>query len=376
MNYELKLEEDSLDAEFLNDFLAEVLENVEDIEMNILTFEKESDNPEVINALFRSFHTIKGLAGFVGQTLIEKLAHETETILDKCGKNTITVTKDVIDLILNSSGLIKLIAKDVYILNNPEFIAEAKAFILKLENECGSTEGPQLGEILVEEKNIREDAYIRVSSNKINSLIDKMGKLTQQTDLDNKLTEIIKELQDIVRDIRLTSLKSMFKKIRKIASHTINALGKDIELITTGDEIEVDRLVAERLFAPLVHLVKNAIYHGIENKGTVQIHAYNKLDNIYIKVIDDGKGLDINKIYQKAMEKGLIDLNKEYSEKELQEFIMLPGFSTAETINNIAGRGVGLDVVRTEIQKYGGKIEIISEKGKGTMFILLLNKAH
>ncbi|MCK7467723.1 MAG: ATP-binding protein [Desulfosudis oleivorans] len=137
----------------------------------------------------------------------------------------------------------------------------------------------------------------------------------------------------------------------------------------------------------MVHLVKNALSHGIETKeerlasgkpekGKVQVIAYNKRGNIYIEIIDDGKGIDIEKVYKKALEKNLIDPNKEYSDKEMQEFILLPGFSTAEVVNNISGRGVGMDVVKTEIQKIGGKVEIISHKGKGSTFVLKIPVNH
>src|SRR5574344_908834 len=174
----------------------------------------------------------------------------------------------------------------------------------------------------------------------------------------------------------------------RIARDTIKELDKNIEFDVSGENTEIDRAVAEKLLDPLVHMVKNAISHGIETneqdrtvqgkpaKAKVEVSAYSKRGKIFIEVKDDGRGIDTEAVYQKAMEKGLIIPGKAYSDAEIIEFIMLPGFSTAKVVDNISGRGVGMDVVKTQIIKAGGKVEIQSEKGKGSTFTLEVPVNH
>src|SRR5574344_2510361 len=174
----------------------------------------------------------------------------------------------------------------------------------------------------------------------------------------------------------------------RIARDTIKELDKNIEFDVSGENTEIDRAVAEKLLDPLVHMVKNAISHGIETneqdrtvqgkpaKAKVEVSAYSKRGKIFIEVKDDGRGIDTEAVYQKAMEKGLIIPGKAYSDAEIIEFIMLPGFSTAKVVDNISGRGVGMDVVKTQIQKTGGKVEIQSALNKGSTFVLEVPVNH
>jgi two-component system chemotaxis sensor kinase CheA len=247
--------------------------------------------------------------------------------------------------------------------------------------------------------------YMRIATTKVDSLVDMVGELVINQSLIeqyaisymnadntfitnfNRMVRITKDLQNLAMFLRLVPIKATFQKITRVARDTINELGKNIDFSVSGEETEIDRIVIEKLLDPLVHLVKNAISHGIEpaevrlssNKsanGSVKINAYNKRGSIYIEMVDDGGGINTEIVYKKALEKGLIDPNKEYTEKEIQEFIMLPGFSTLDVANNISGRGVGMDVVKTEIQNIGGKVEIESTRGVGTKFTLKIPLNH
>ena len=451
--------EEVVDDEFLQDFILEAKEHIENIESQVIYLEKEPSNEEIIHSMFRSFHTIKGLAGFVNQNLIQKIAHQTETIMDSCKKGKVAVDKALIDLILASSDYINKICSENNLVKDREFIVEVNSHLQVLEYyeltriEATNNSNKKIGEILVEQRvidqqevqkilekqkesypdlkfgqvmvkeekanpseiikalktqqtkhNIAEE-YMRVSTTKVDSLVDMVGELIiaqsliEQYTLSNhggdsffninlgRMTRITKDLQNLSMFLRMVSLKSTFQKITRIARDTINELGKNIDFTTSGDETEIDRIVTEKLLDPLVHLVKNSIAHGIETqeerfnsgkseKGNVRVSAYNKRGSIYIEISDDGKGIDIEKVYKKAVEKGLADLNKQYTEKEIQEFILLPGFSTLEVANNISGRGVGMDVVKTEMSKIGGKIEINSIKGQGCTFILKIPVNH
>lgn len=444
--------------EYLPDFVANAKEDLQVIESSAIELEKNPEDAEAINAMFRSFHNIKGSSGFVGQNTIQSIAHQTESMLDNCRKGTLKITPHIADLILKSADIIKIICDNLDLNDNEEFLSQVYEHIKEVENaeksavaqqsesqtpkmgeilvqqnkltpqdveeivEKQQTEYPELkfGEVAIQEKKVEpkdildviraqkakgdaKEESIRISTVKVDNLVDMVGELIIAQSLVeqlafrqggacgefsnnfNRMTRITKDLQNLSMELRMVPLKSTFQKVTRVARDTINTLGKKIDFTTAGDETEIDRIVTEKLMDPLVHLVKNAISHGIEEDraaagkpetGHVRMIAYNKRGNIYIEVSDDGAGINTEKVYQKALEKGLIDPNKEYSEREIQEFIMLPGFSTLDKADNISGRGVGMDVVKTEIIKNGGKIDIHSEQGKGTTFILKIPVNH
>ncbi len=244
-----------------------------------------------------------------------------------------------------------------------------------------------------------DSGHIRIPVRKVDNLVDMMGELiiTQSlveqemarrfgtddkvlTDL-LKMSRITKDIQNLSMSLRMVSLKSTFQKISRIGRDAIAELGKNINIRLSGEETEIDRGVAEKILDPLIHIVKNCISHGIEDErerlekgkpgpGQVSIEAYNKRGSIYIEISDDGGGIDTAKVHRKAVEKNLADPSESCSEDEILNFIFLPGFSTAETVDSVSGRGVGLDVVKTEVSKVGGKVEVISRKGEGCKFIL------
>ena len=460
---------EDVDPEFLNDFLVETREHIENIEMNVLALETDPDNMEMVHSLFRSFHTIKGLAGFVNQELVRAIAHQTETQLDKCRKGELKVSKYFVDLILASSDYLKRICDDLSLNRDINFLNLVEVHLKKLKqsNEFDSedieqstgNEAPEyqalkvekLGEILVgqglspktvedllhkqeqhpelkfgqvavKEKKaevqeiikslrIQEKAskmithdggyagYTRVPTAKIDSLVDMIGELiiiqslaereavkrfdSNDTFVTNllRMEKITKEVQNVSMSLRMVSMKSTFQKINRIGRDTIAEVGKDVNLVIQGEETEIDRGITEKILDPLLHLVKNAISHGIEEEservvkgkpaeGQVSIRAYSKRGSVYIEVADDGQGLSLEKIYQKAIVKNLIDPSQYYSDEEIINLIFLPGLSTAEIVDNVSGRGVGLDVVKTEISKIGGKVEVNNRPGAGCTFTL------
>ncbi|MCX7977980.1 MAG: chemotaxis protein CheA, partial [Bdellovibrionaceae bacterium] len=199
----------------------------------------------------------------------------------------------------------------------------------------------------------------------------------------SQMSKVIKELQDISMGLRMVPVRSSFQKMQRIVRDTSAATGKSVRLITEGEETELDKTLLERLNDPLVHLVRNAVDHGIESaeerlscgkpaEGQVRLAAYHRGGKICIDIQDDGKGLDAEKLRNKAIEKGLISPSARLSERECWNLIFLPGFSTKEQTTEISGRGVGMDVVKTNITALGGHVEIESEKGKGSLFRLSL----
>jgi two-component system chemotaxis sensor kinase CheA len=243
---------------------------------------------------------------------------------------------------------------------------------------------------------------IRVDTGKIDTLINMVGELviTQSMlsligehfelnkldQLKNGLSQLerhTRELQESVMNIRMLPISFVFSRFPRLAHDISSKLGKKIELKLIGENTEVDKTVVELLSDPLVHLVRNSLDHGIEmpevrlaagkpETGTVILEAYHRGGNIVIEVSDDGKGLDKDKLRAKAIEKGLIAEDTILTDKQTYELIFMPGFSTAEKLTDISGRGVGMDVVRRNIQALGGNIEIISELGKGSTMAIHL----
>jgi two-component system chemotaxis sensor kinase CheA len=240
---------------------------------------------------------------------------------------------------------------------------------------------------------------IRVQSEKLDELVDLVGELvtvqarlnqTASTENNAELHKIAEEVERLVwelRDntmsIRMLPIGSTFNKFNRLVRDLSNNLGKKIELVTEGAETELDKTVIEKLNDPLVHLIRNSIDHGIEmpaeraaagkkETGTILLSAKHSGDSVLIQIKDNGKGIDPEKIKEKAIEKGIIPENAELATKEACELIFAAGFSTAEQVSNISGRGVGMDVVKKNIESLRGTIDISSEKGKGTTIALKL----
>ena len=245
------------------------------------------------------------------------------------------------------------------------------------------------------------DATIRVRTDRLDRLIDMVGELViaqsmiagddgfsngAQHELLRKVThagKIVRELQDLSMSMRMVPLRSTFQKLARVVRDTATKAGKTVQFVTEGDEVEIDRTMVDRLGDPLVHMVRNAVDHGVEpphertangkpSLGVVRLHAYHASGNVVVELIDDGRGLHRDKIVKKAIEKGLIESDKGMTDSEVFTLIFAPGFSTAEKVTDISGRGVGMDVVRRNLEAIRGRIDITSVPGKGTTFAIRL----
>ncbi|MBC7765358.1 MAG: chemotaxis protein CheW [Hyphomonadaceae bacterium] len=414
-----------VDEEFLNDFIIETKEHVEKIEVAALDLETTGVQLEGLHALFREFHTIKGLAGFVDQLLIQNLAHETETLLDFCRKGKIDVEKSMIDAILVSADFIKKICFDIAlnsdivfcktVLAHQSFLATLIQSEINPLRDLDIKQSPEQSMLAFEQviesmndmvaapnntsdSHASDDGVIRIQVQKIDNLVEMVGELIiNQSLIDQKCAErfdnndnlseqvrrvshIIKDLQNLSLSMRMVSLKSTFQKLRRIGRDCIAETRKNVAIRFIGEETEIDRSVADKLLDPLVHIIKNSISHGIEAEGvriqsgkpiqgTITVKAQSKKGSVSISISDDGGGMCTDIICKKAMEKGLIDANTTYSKEEIRDLIFAPGFSTAQKIDNISGRGVGMDVVKTEISKIGGKAELVCESDNTKKFL-------
>lgn len=250
-----------------------------------------------------------------------------------------------------------------------------------------------------ERKNTPESRFIRVDADRLDKLINLIGELVinrQRIDLlvsglaNPSLSEAVtsmgsftEQIRDAALTLRMVPIGETFQKFKRVVRDTAKSLGKEIDLVIEGAETELDRSMVEKLNDPLMHIVRNAMDHGIEsvhlrrerNKpsaGTLKLTARHDAGNIVIGISDDGGGLDVERIRKKAIANGLIESGAQLTQQELFQLIFHPGFSTAEQVTNLSGRGVGMDVVRRNIEELQGGVEIESELGVGTSFIIRL----
>ena len=215
--------------------------------------------------------------------------------------------------------------------------------------------------------------------------LDEAG-LSPHSDAMNGLEEfqrLTRDIQDSVMMIRAQPVKSLFQRMSRIVRESSAAVEKEVRLVTDGEATEVDKTVIERLADPLTHMIRNAVDHGLETAdvrqqagkaraGTVTLTAAHRSGRVIIEVADDGAGINRKRVQEIAVKKGLVPADSQLTDSEIDNLLFLPGFSTAKTVSNLSGRGVGMDVVKTAIQSLGGRISIYSEPGKGTTFSISL----
>jgi two-component system chemotaxis sensor kinase CheA len=440
------------DESLLRDFIVEGLEYINEIEVNILNLEQDPENKEYVNTIFRPFHSIKGVASFLNLDEIRGLAHNLENLLDKVRNNELSVTPQIIDIILDGADALKAMIGQVQDRLEGKAVTVLEIDIPALEKRIqGTQEGKheqkepkKIGTILVEDGLISEDVLedaleaakippekkigevliaegkvtpkqvsqalrkqtsqvvdttsTRVDTRKLDDLIDMVGELviTQsmirqspvvQSNTDRKffrdisqLASITSELQRTSTSLRMIPIKQTFQRMSRLVRDLSKSAGKSVNVVTVGEDTEIDKNMVEEIYNPLVHLVRNAVDHGIEaaeeriktgkkETGTVQLKAYHKGGNVMIEISDDGKGLNKEKIVKKALANGVIDSETGLSDQDIYRLILLPGLSTAEKITDVSGRGVGMDVVKQAVDKLRGKIEINSHYGTGTTFV-------
>ena len=439
------------DLSIMVDFISEAQDNLETIEISLIDLEQDPTNKEIINDIFRPFHTIKGVSGFLSLGRINKLSHATENLLDAARSGEFIIDQQATSIILESVDTLKRLVSrlnegvpnglklpdgDIDI---DQICQKLKALQLSLASGAEpigeilikknmlnrdsldqalerqkETPDKKLGEILVEDRQVGAsqvasalmdqaqmkkavDAQVKVSTQKLDDLVDYAGELViaqsmlkQKTAEDpdlsqtvNQLGQIVNNMQNIAMSMRMIPIKSTFMKMIRLVRDLCLKSGKEVGLAMVGEDTEIDRNVVDALYEPMVHMIRNSVDHGIEAKpqrmengkpiqGNIFLRAYHKGGNIVIEIEDDGKGLDRDRILEKALDTGLITGNEQMTDAQIYELIMQPGFSTAKQITDVSGRGVGMDVVKAGIEKFRGHLNIESQKGKGTKFTISL----
>jgi two-component system chemotaxis sensor kinase CheA len=230
-----------------------------------------------------------------------------------------------------------------------------------------------VGELVITQAMLTQLSEGEFSPTKLASIQEGMAQLAHNT----------RDLQESVMRIRMLPISFVFSRFPRLVRDTSKKLGKEIELKLLGEQTELDKTVMEKISDPMVHLVRNSMDHGLETpedriaagksaKGILTLNAYHQGGNVVVEITDDGKGLNTNKIKQKAIENGLIKESDDLSEQEINELIFEPGFSTADQVSDLSGRGVGMDVVRRNIQALNGTVELESRPGEGSTFTIRL----
>ena len=487
--------------DMLKDFVVEAMDLAVNVEEHLLRLERDPDNKETLNAVFRSFHTIKGGAGFMGLPALVAACHLTENLFDALRTGAAPVTPLAIEAALQASGFV---ADQLGDLNNgtpPEGLAQMPADlerILKdaIEGKGASAPAPapapaaaaaaaapvavaapvveaapvaaaaSAGEdgldwtamynaVVPADKAIAasaapaavaaapaeaaaaapaparngwdgverrgnenkaaaaapaKDESIRIDAVKLDALLEVAGESVQAANqaavllerlqqfkfegqaatLIATLTETLErasrysaELQRATLATRMQPVGRLFQKFPRLVRELAKDLGKDVELTIEGAETEVDRVVVDSLYDPLVHMLRNALDHGVESpeervaagkpaKAFILLKAWQEANSVMIVLQDDGKGMDPVKLRKKAVDKGLIGEHSAQSDDEAYQLVFLPGFSTKEVASSVSGRGGGMDVVKTAVEKNRGAIRIESQLGTGTRFAIRL----
>lgn len=448
------------DPELLANFLVEAQEHLEGIETRLVYLEQHPDDLEAVNAIFRPFHTLKGVAGFLNLAQIQELSHEVEWLLDRVRDGQVMVSLELVNLVLEAVDLLKAMLADLQEAlgegRGPAVfeLAPIKARIAQvdatsarpkvrlgdilveqeevapeeiqeaLERQKTQEHAPPLGEILIQEGRVAPQKVakalvqqlaegkpapeaapvtetVKVDIAKVDNLVDLMGELVivqsqvrqnqkigdladQKLERDlGQMGRITSELQKISMSMRMVPIGATFRKMMRLVRDLSLKTGKEVNLQLEGEDTEIDRSMVEAIYDPLVHLVRNAVDHGLETPevrqsqdkpraGNLWLRAYHKGGDIIIEIEDDGRGLDREAILAKARERGLVSPEETPNPERVDHLIFEPGFSTAKEVTNVSGRGVGMDVVKETITRMRGKIDIATRPGEGSRFLLRL----
>jgi len=414
--------------DLLREFLTETNESLDRVDAELVRFEQEPNNGQILANIFRLVHTIKGTCGFLGLPRLEMLAHAAEALIGEF-RDGMTVTGEAVTLILSTIDRIKTILDEIEAhgrestgndgdlieqLNDLARHEDARPHPGRGEDATprpardkaknGEAQAPRPDKLAAEPSDAERGGKppthsIRVNVETLDRLMTTVSELVltrnqlleiarRHEDSDFKvplqrLSNVTAELQEGVMKTRMQPIGNAWQKLPRIVRDLCAELGKEIELEMRGAETELDRQVLELVKDPLTHLVRNCADHGIESaaerraagktpKGTIRLAACHQGGHIIIAIADDGRGLDVARIRAKAVEQGLANETEitAKSDTEICNLIFAPGFSTAAQVTSVSGRGVGMDVVRANIEQIGGTVDLQSVRGAGTTFTI------
>ncbi|MDA8083617.1 MAG: chemotaxis protein CheA [Nitrospiraceae bacterium] len=450
--------------EIVADFVTEAEESLEKIDPLFIELETKGHDKDILHEIFRSMHTIKGAAGFLGFQHMVDVAHKAESIMKKLRDDEMSVSTPVMDVILKSVDMLRLLLQHIKVKDGKE--EDTSALLQELDATLSGTApaapetpvvsspppgpagasageegagpaaeqpaggipagrsevkipevvldqpaGPEGDAPAVEDRAIaaaqtkEPSQTLRIDVGKVDKVMDLAGEIVlvrnRLMNIGNYLEEkyggdsyveslmgtvsfldlVTSDMQLAVMKMRMQPLKKVFSKFPRLVRDLSNSIGKDIELVITGEGTEVDRTVIEHIGDPMVHIIRNSVDHGLETsaervkkgksaKGRISINAFQQGNQIIIEVTDDGKGIDVERVKNKALERRLIteEEAQRMNDETAINLIFMPGFSTMDVATELSGRGVGMDVVKTNISKLNGYVEVRTERGVGTTF--------
>ena len=416
---------DGLD-EIVSEFLLESNENLDQLDQDLVALESDPTSKELLGRIFRSIHTVKGTSGFLGLHRLEKVAHAGENLLAKLRDGDLVLHAGLSDLLLQTVDIMRAILTGLEA-TNAEPQGDDSTLLADLTAACaGESPAPPAGELPTQRTRESADevapvtaadpapeaptaeaghdgrrsvseSSVRVDITVLDQLMTLVGELVltrnqvlQQTGSKRdaavgrtlgRLDQLTADLQDAVLKTRMQPIEHVWSKVPRVVRDLARQLNKDVAVHLHGGETELDRAVLESVKDPLTHLVRNAIDHGIETpddrvaagkprQGNLTLRAYHDAGQVTVEITDDGNGIDPEVVRARALERGLIDARvaATMSRDQLIDLVFAPGFSTAAAVTNVSGRGVGMDVVRSNIQQIGGSVDISSTVGKGSSF--------
>lgn len=406
------------DPELAVMFTTEAVDHLNSIEGLLLQLEQAPGDRRLLNDIFRPFHTIKGNAGALGLARIQELAHKVENLLDLARSGRHAVGAAEIDAVLAAVDVLLAMVANLgrRLRGEPaDGVAPRQLAVMAAIESCieggGAVSAPAAAAPAIEGGAAASEGgagpidagtgAVKVDTGKLDNLVDMVGELViiqslidqdpaLQRAADGRLTGNLAQLRRVTADLqrsamsmRMVPIRPTFQKMARLVRDLSRRSGKQVELVLSGEDTELDRKVVEEINDPLMHMVRNSIDHGLESPeareaagkppaGRLSLSACHEAGTIVIAIGDDGAGLDTARIREKAIERGLIAPADALSPSDIHQLIFQPGFSTAERVTEISGRGVGMDVVRRNIDGLRGRVEIQTEKGVGTTFLVKL----
>lgn len=408
------------DNEYREIFLAETLDNYTEINRLLTVLEKNVNDKSAIHALFRITHTLKGNATGMGFEKIAELAHVMEDFFGEVREERISLGSEIFTSVFKAADVLGELIEAIKTPKEVKYRGiktKLEVFIKNAKHDTTSSKGQSDTNNAIEIKasdatddedanvetgteatNVSFSDLVQVPVKKLDNLLNLVGELiierdriiansagTHSTNEFSRLNRISSDLQYSVMDVRLVQVGFLFNKFHRIVRDASSKEGKHVTLKLEGTETEIDRNILQVISDSLIHLIRNAVGHGVEKaevrqqngkpvEGTLTLSASSQSDKVFIKIKDDGAGIDPQRIKQKAIEKGVItaqDANQ-MNDRDLTRLIFEPGFSTMDEVTAISGRGVGMDVVKKALDSIGGTIQVDSMIGEGSIFTLSL----
>jgi two-component system, chemotaxis family, sensor kinase CheA len=405
----LRLVENSVDPDILAAFLEDAADVFGQWEKFCLEL-KSNEEPIVFDVLLRCAHNLKGSAGLAGFPAMHARLHHFEDHIVKMRNLEMVGSTELISILLEMERVLRDWIESLKTNGDPEYAPNTDALDQRIERLLSgemplemreTTPAPVAKKRSAAVESSKTDETLRVSASKLDRLIQLVGEISlhqsmlvratlEKTldtdavrsviDLKSKLTQ---DLQDAALTLRMIPVEGLFQKIERLVRDVATHENKHVEVVRIGDDVALDKLIVEGMVEPLIHIARNAVDHGIETAadrtkmgkppfGTVRLIAENTTSGVTLTFQDDGRGIDPERVYRKAIEKGLVDPSVEITPYAKLQLIFMAGLSTAEKVTELSGRGVGMDVVAAEVQRMAGQLEVLSDVGKGTRILITL----